>query len=82
MDIWYKLDCVTTSQRDRYVIFVKNMLQNPTVISNKLDFAFNEGGGRLYITNVTYVHHGLYLRENVCDEEAAFLYIGFKGMSF
>ena len=81
-DIWYKLDCVATSQRDEHLIFMRNAKLKDTVIRNKLDFSFNESDGRLYISNVTYNHGGLYLRENVCAEEEGFVFIRLKGMSF
>ena len=82
IDIWYKLDCVATSQPDGYIIFMRNMQLNPAVISNELAFAFNESDGRLYITNVSYIHRGLYLRKNVCEEKKVFVFIRFKGMPF
>ena len=73
---------MATSQRDEHLIFMRNAKLKNTVIRNKLDFSFNESDGRLYISNVTYNHDGLYLRENVCEEEEVFVFIRLKGMSF
>ena len=80
--IWYKLDRMDARQAEKRRVFVRNKKLTDPVIRNELHFAFNERDGHLYIPKVTYLHSGLYMRQDMCTERESFVYIRYMGMSF
>ena len=82
LDIWYKLDCMDARQTEERRVFVMNKKLTDPVIRNVFNFSFNERDDHLYIPKVTYLHSGLYMRQDMCTERESFLYISYMGMSF